>query len=152
MPQTWKSARRRTAVCEFSNCQAATEGSRHFNRGSRENSFNNMGLITGATGEDVTPENLGVAERGDTGQGGRAFVTSRGGIFYAIGAEGPEAIGADSGAAELIVGMVEVAHADLTETPRMVVVMEHMAVAHVFGTTAASGVISVLLEIGHRRR
>ena len=69
MSQTKKSARRRTAVCEFSDCQAAAEGSRRFNWGLRENSFNNMGLITGTISEDVPPENFSVAERGDTGQG-----------------------------------------------------------------------------------
>ena len=89
----------------------------------------------GTTGERVPLENFRVAERGDIGQGGRVDVTSCGGILDVVGVEGLEAVGADGGVVELIAGTVEVAHADLIGTPRMVVVMEHMAVAHVFGAT-----------------
>ena len=113
---------------------------------------NNRDLITGTTSECVPPENFGVAKRGDTDQEGRVVVTNCGGIFDVIGADGPEAVGADGGAVELVAGTVEVAHANLTGTPRMMVVVEHMAEAHVSGAIAASGVISVLLETGRRRR
>ena len=106
----------------------------------------------GTTDEGVLPKNFGVAERGDTGQGGGAVVTGRGGILDVVGAEGPEAVGVDGGAVELVAGTVEVAHADLAGTPRTEVVMEHTVVAHIFGAIAASGVTLVLLETGRRRR
>ena len=133
--------RGKTAACEFFGCRTVTEGFHHLKGGSRENSFNNKGLIAGTTGEGIPPENFGVAERGDTDQGGRVVITSCGRILDVIGAEGPEVVSADGGVVELVAGMVEVAHADLTRIPRMVVVVEHMAVAHVSGAIAASGVI-----------
>ena len=124
MPRTWRKARRRTAVCEFSGHRAAAAGPCRFKGGLGKNFFNNRGLITKTTGEGVPPENFGVTEWDDTDQGGRAFVTSRGGIPDVVGAEGPEAIGVDGGATELVAGMVEIAHADLAGMPRTVVVME----------------------------
>ena len=105
----------------------------------------------GTTGEGIPPENFRVAERGDTDKGGRAVVTSRGEILDVVGAEGPEAVGADGGAVKLVAGMVEVAHADLAGTLRTVVVMEHSVMAHISGAIAASGVTPVLLETGRRR-
>ena len=138
-------------ACEFSDCQTVTEGSRRLKGGSRENSFNNRGLIMETIGEGVPPENFGVVEWGDTDQAGRVVVTSCGGILDIVGAEGPEAVGADGGTVELIAGMVEVAHADLAGVPRTVVVVEHTVVAHAFDAIAASGVPPVLLEAGHRR-
>ena len=144
------SVRRKTAACEFSDCQTVTEGSRRLKGGSRENSFNNRGLITGTTGEGISSENFGVAERGDTGQGGRAFITSRGGILDAVGAEGPEAIGADGGVAELVAGTVEVAHADLAGAFWVAAVVEHSEMRHISGVTTASKVTPVLLETSLR--
>ena len=89
--------------------------------------------------------------RGDTDQRGKAFVTSCGGILDVVGAEGPEAVDVDGGAVELVAGMVEVAHADLAEVPRTVVVVEHTVVVHASGTIAASRILSVLPDAGHRR-
>ena len=106
----------------------------------------------GTVGKGVLPENFGVARWGDTGQEGRAVVTSCGGILDVVGAEGPEAVGVDGGAVKLVAGMVEVAHADLARTLRMVVVMEHLVMAHISGAIAASGVTLVLLETGRHRR
>ena len=141
--RAWRKVRRRTA---------AGENLRHFKGGSRKNSFNNRGLITGAVGEVILPVNFGVARRGDTGQEGRAVVTSCGGILDVVGAEGPEVIDIDGGAVKLVAGTVEVAHADLAGTLRTVVVMEHSVMAHIFGAIAASGVTLVLLETGLHRR
>ena len=140
------------AVCEFSNYRTITEGSHRLKGGSRENSFNNRGLIMGTTGEGVPPENFRVAEWGDTGQVGRVIITRCGKILDVIEAEGPEAVGADGGVVELLAGMVEVAHADLTEVPRMVVVVEHTVVVHAFGAIAASEVPPILLDAGRHRR
>ena len=140
------------AVYEFFDRRTVAEGSCRLKGGSRENSFNNRGLITETTGEGVPPENFGVAERGDTDKGGRAVVTSHGGILDVVRAEGPEAVGTADGAVGLVAGMVEVAHADLARTPRTVVVVEHTVVAHISSAIAASGVTLVLLETGRRRR
>ena len=152
MSRAWRKARRRTAAGEFSGHQVAAEDPRRFKGGSRKNSFNNRGLITGAVGKGILPENFGVARRGDTGQEGRAVVTSCGGILDVVGAERSEAIGADGGAVKLIAGTMEVAHANLAGTLRTVVVMEHSVMAHISGAIAASGVTLVLLETGRRRR
>ena len=130
---------------------AAGENLRRPKRSPRKNSFNNRSLIAGAVGEVILPANFGAARRGDTGQEGRAVVISYGGILDAVGAEGPEAVGVDGGAVELVAGMVEVAHADLAEVPRMVVVVEHTMVVHTSGAIAASGVLSVLPDAGRRR-
>ena len=43
-------------------------------------------------------------------------------------------------------GVVEVAHADLAEVPRMVVVGEHTVVVHASGVIAASGVLSIFSQ------
>ena len=87
-----------------------------------------------------------------TGQEGRAIITSCGGILDVVEAEGPEAVGADGGAVKLVMGMVEVAHADLARVPRTVVVVEHMVVVHASDAIAASGIPPVLLEAGRRHR
>ena len=151
MSRAWRKARRRTAVGEFSGHRAAAEGPRRFEGGSRKNSFNNRGLVTGAAGEVILPENFGAARWGDTDQEGRAAVISHDGILNAVGVEGSEAVGVDGGAVELVAGMVEVVHADLAEVPRMVVVVEHTVVVHASDAIAASGVLSVLPDAGHRR-
>ena len=49
-------------------------------------------------------------------------------------------------------GAVEVAHADLVEVPKMVVVGEHTVVVHASDIIAASGVLPVLPDTGHRCR
>ena len=150
MSRAWRKARRRTAADEFSGHQVAAEDSRRFKGGSRKNSFNNRGLITGAVGKGILPENFGVARRGDTGQEGRAVVTSCGGILDAVGAEGPEAVGADGGAVELVAGTVEVAHADLAGAFWVVAVVGHSEMRHISGVATASEVTPVLLETGLR--
>ena len=150
MPRAWRRARRKTAVCEFSDHRAAAEDFHHFKGGSRENSFNNRGLITGTVGEGVLPENFGVARWGDTGQEGKAVVTSCGGILDAVGAEGPEAVDVDGWAVKLVAGTVEVAHADLAGAFWMAAVAEHSEMEHISGVTAASKVTPALLEIGLR--
>ena len=61
-------------------------------------------------------------------------------------------VGIDGGAVELVAGTVEVAHADLAEVPRMVVIVEHTVVVHASDVIAASGVLSVLPDAGHHRR
>ena len=104
MSRAWRKARRRTA---------AGEDLHRFKGGSMKNSFNNRGLITGATDKVILFENFGVARRGDTGQEGRAVVISHDGILDAVGAERPEVVGVDGGAVELVAGTVEVTHADL---------------------------------------
>ena len=151
MPRTKRSVRK-TAVCEFSGCQTVTEGSRFLKGGSKENSFNNRGLITGTAGEGVLPENFGVARWSDTGQEGGAIITSCDGILDVVRAEGPEAVGADGGAVKLITGMVEVAHVDLAGMPRTAVVMGHSVMAHISDAIAVPGVTLVPLETGRRRR
>ena len=123
MSRAWRKARRRTA---------AGEDPRRFKGGPRKNSFNNRGLIMGAVGKGILPENFGVARRGDTGQEGRAVVTSCGGILDAVGAEGPEAVGVDGGAAKSVAGTVEVAHADLAGAFWVVAVVEHSEIEHIF--------------------
>ena len=139
MSRAWRKARRRTV---------AGEDLHHFKGGSRKNSFNNRGLITGAAGKVILPENFGVARRGDTGQEGRAVVTSCGGILDAVGAEGPEAVGVDGGAVEFVAGTVEVAHADLVGAFWVAAVAEHSEMEHIFGITVASKVTPALLETG----
>ena len=89
--------------------------------------------------------------RSRPGQGGRVVIISYGGILDVVGVEGPEAIGTDGGAIELVAGTVEVVHADLAGVPRMVAVVEHTVVAHAFGTIAASGVSPIFLDAGRRR-
>ena len=152
MSQIERSRRGKTAACEFSDCRTVTEGSHHLKGGSRENFFNNRGLIAGITGEGIPSENFGVAKRGDTGQGGRVVVTSCDKILDVVGVEGPEAVGTDGGTVELVVGMVEVAHDDLAGVPRTMAVMEHTVVAHASGAIATSGVPPVLLDAGRRHR
>ena len=61
-------------------------------------------------------------------------------------------VGADGGTVELVVGAVEVAHADLVEVPRMVVVGENTVAVHASSVTTASGVFSVLPDAGCRCR
>ena len=139
-------------VCEFSGCRTVTKGSHCLKGGSRENSFNNRDLITEPTGERILPKNFGVVERDDTSQGRRVVVISCGGFLDIVGVEGPETVDTDSGAVELVAGTVEVAHTDLVEVPRMVVVVEHTMVVHASGVIAASEILSVLPDAGHRRR
>ena len=114
MSRAWRKARRRTA---------AGEDLHHFKGGSKKNSFNNRGLITGAVGEAILPANLGAVRRGDTGQEGRIAVLSHDGILDAVGAERPEAVGVDGGAVELVAGTVEVTHADLAGASRVAAVV-----------------------------
>ena len=95
MSRAWRKARRRTATGEDLHC---------FKGGSRKNSFNNRGLITGAVGKVILPENFGVARRGEPGQEGRAVVTNYGGILDAVGDEGSEMAGVDGGAVKLVGG------------------------------------------------
>ena len=141
MSRAWRKARRRTAVGEDP-CR--------FKGGSRKNSFNNRGLITGTAGKVILPENFGVARWGDTGQEGRAVVTSRGGILDAVGVEGPEAADVDGGAAESVVGTVEVAHADLAGAFWVAAVAEHSEMKLISGITTAFKVTPTLLETGLR--
>ena len=47
---------------------------------------------------------------------------------------------------------VEVAHADLVEVSRTVVVVEHAVVVHASEVIAASGVLSILPDVGRRCR
>ena len=141
MSRAWRKARRRTA---------AGEDPHRFKGGSRKNSFNSRGLIMGAADKVILPENFGVARRGDTGQEGRAVVTSCGGILDAVGAEGPEVVGVDGGAAKSVAGMVEVAHADLAGIFWVEAVVEHSETEHISGVTAASKVTLALLETGLR--
>ena len=105
----------------------------------------------GTAGKDVLPKNFGVARRGDTGQEGRAVVTSCGRILDVVGAVGPEVVGIDGGAVKLVAGMVEVAHADLAGAFWTAAVTEHSVMAHISGATAASRVTPILLETGLRR-
>ena len=91
MSRIERSKRGKIAARELSGCRTVTEGSHRLKGGSKENSFNNRGLIAGTTGEGVLPENFEVAKWGDTGQGGRVVVTSYGGILDVVGAERPEA-------------------------------------------------------------
>ena len=152
MPRAWRKARRRTAASEFSGHQMAAEDPRRFKGGPRKNSFNNRGLITGAAGKGILPENFGIARRGDTGQEGRAVVTSCGGILDVDGAEGPEAVDVDGGAVKFVAGTVEVAHADLAGAFWTVATTEYSVMTHISGATVAPRVTPVLLETGLRRR
>ena len=140
--RAWRKVRRRTAV---------GENPRRSKGSPRKNSFNNRDLITELADECILLENFEAVERGDTGQGGRVTVTSCGGFLDVVGVEGPMAVNTDSGTIELIAGVVEVAHADLVEVPRMVVVRENTVVVHASGVTAASGVLSILPDVGRRR-
>ena len=103
-------------------------------------------------GECVPLENFRVVERGDTDRGGRVVVISCGRFLDVVRVEGPEAVGTDGGAVELVVGMVKVVHVDLAEVPRMVVVVEHTVVVHASGVIAASGVLLIFLDTGRRCR
>ena len=129
---------------------AVGENLRRPKRSPRKNSFNNRGLITGAVGEVILPANLRAARRGDTGQEGRIDVISHDGILDAVGAERPEAVGVDGGAVELVVGTVEVAHADLAGAFWVVAVVGHSEMRHISGVATASKVTPVLLETGLR--
>ena len=139
-------------VCEFSGCRTITKGSHRLEGGSRENFFNNRDLITEPTGEHILPKNFGVVERGDTDQGGRVVVISCGGFPDIVGVEGPEAVGVDGGAVELVAGTVEVAHADLAGAFWTAVTTEYSVMMHISGATVAPRVTPVLLETGLRRR
>ena len=123
MSRAWRKARRRTAAGEFSGHQVAAEDPCRFKGGSRKNSFNNRGLITGASGKGILPENFGVARWGDTGQEGRIDITSHDGILDVVGGERPEAVCVDGGAVELVAGTVEVTHADLAGASRVAAVV-----------------------------
>ena len=83
---------------------------------------------------------------------GRVVVISCGGFLDVVGVKGPEAVDIDDGIVELVAGAVEVAHADLAEVPRMVIVGENMVVVHASGITTATGVLLVLLEASRRCR
>ena len=99
----------------------------------------------------IPPESFGVVQQGDTSQGGRAVIISCGGSLDVVGVEGPEAVGTDGGAVELVAGMVEVAHADLAEVPRMVVVVEYTVVVHASNVIVAFGVLSIFPNADRRR-
>ena len=63
-------------------------------------------------------------------------------------AEGPEAVGVDGGAVELVAGTMEVAHADLAGAFWVAAFVEHSEMEHISGVTAASKVTLALLETG----
>ena len=119
-------------------------------RSSRKNFFNNRGIITGVAGEVILSENFGAARRGDTGQEGRAVIMSHDGILDAVGTERPEAVGVDGGAVELVVGTVEVTHADLAGASWVAAVVVHSEMRHISGVATAPEVATVLLETGLR--
>ena len=138
---------------KFSGHQASIKDSFSFEEGPRKDSFNNRDLIKKPVGRCVSPEDLEVAELGDTDRGSEVVAMSNGGLLDIVGDEGPKAIDVDGEMVELVVEAVEVVHADLAEVPGMVLVGEDAVVVHASDVTAATRVPPVLLEAGrHRRR
>ena len=64
----------------------------------------------------------------------------------------PEPLDVDRGAVELVAELVEVAHADLAEVARVVLVEEDAVVVHASGVTATSRVLPVLADAAVPRR
>ena len=63
-----------------------------------------------------------------------------------IGDEGPDTIEVDDRAVELLVGLVEVSHTDLTEVTRVVLVEKNSVVMLTTGITTTTRVLSVLAD------
>ncbi|KAK2983338.1 hypothetical protein RJ640_016076 [Escallonia rubra] len=58
----------------------------------------------------------------------------------------PEPLDVDHGAVELVAEAVEVAHADLAEVARVILVEENAVVVHATGVSAPAGMLTVLAD------